>query len=374
MGPSKVLKYKYSQPNREPASKLEDKHKLERIQIELKDPVIFASGMDSTFLMVRLFNPNNEIITTIDPSELTLFSSEDMKAKPFVLKQGVYKAEILPKVKSKNIHLRVDWLERIFSDQVILKTTRSPMKQELAPLVHDFFQSKSIGEVNAIRGSLTPETGTDGFLFQNLGDNIIVKSEKFPHPMRSFTFNYPEQAGQNLMLEVDDFLNSNSQTKHSIFMFFPRKYIPIVEQLSGTLNVTLPNGEKMIFSKNSKEITDGVFLEGPVDTSSNLNAGHFPNLRYQGKGVILRANAIGHSPQLEEFEKDKIDLEFGLNGSADVLLINGLTGSRCRRPKSDFWDKIDVSPIVFKFSSDKKLDAYLKKHCGFGIPGILEKN
>src|SRR5690606_16217732 len=110
-------------------------------------------------------------------------------------------------------------------------------------------------EVTVQRGGGSPETATDGFSFENLGDNGIVDTQKHRDSSRSFNFDYLEQARQNLALQVDDSPNSTvSHTMHSIFMFFPRKQLPVVEQLEETLEVTLPNGEQMIFSKESKEI------------------------------------------------------------------------------------------------------------------------
>jgi hypothetical protein len=61
-------------------------------------------------------------------------------------------------------------------------------------------------------------------------------------------------------------------------------------------------------------------------------------------------------------------MDFGIKGSVGVLIINGTTGQRCFRPKTDFWDNIDVSPIEFKFPTDKEFDLYLKSKCGFSIP------
>jgi len=153
-------------------------------------------------------------------------------------------------------------------------------------------------------------------------------------------------------------------------MFFPRKNMPIFEELSGTINVTLPTGEKIIFQKESKEIVDGVFVEGPVDVSPDRFKRHYPDLKYTGKGVVLRANARGQSPQIGQYENTKIDMDYGMRGSFDVLIINGTTGQKCRRPKSDFWEPIDVNPIEFKFSTDEEFDQYLKKNCGFTLPKL----
>jgi hypothetical protein len=134
------------------------------------------------------------------------------------------------------------------------------------------------------------------------------------------------------------------------------------------MHVTLPNGEKMIFDKDSKEIIGGVFQEGAIDTTADRMKRQYSDLKYNGRGVVLRVNSRGQSPQLGEFEKEKIDMEFGNRGSAEVLITNGTTGQKCRRPKTDFWDAIDVAPIEFKFATDEEFEIYLQNKCGFGLP------
>lgn len=365
------LKYKYSSSKRYLASLTRDDVVVGKIEGELKNQTVFASGMDSTFLIVKLYDNEGNILTDVDPHDLTLSASEDVEAKPFVMKQGVYKAQILPRVKSKSVRMRVDWQEKVMSAEIVLKTSTAPLKNDLAPLNHEYFESKSVGEINVTRGSATPENQTDGFSFENLGDNKIVDTARNKNSQRNFSFEYLEQARQNLAMQVDDAPNGTvSHGMHSIFMFFPRKNMFLVEQLSGTIDVTLPNGEKMSFQKDSKEIVDGVFTEGPVDVSADRFKRQYADLKYQGKGVVLRVNARGQSPQLGQFENLKIDNEYGLKGSVDVLIMNGATGQKCRRPKADFWEPIDVMPIEFKFPSDEEFDLYLKKNCGFGLPKL----
>jgi hypothetical protein len=359
-GCSSQLKYKYSFTKRYLASLTDESVKVAKITVELKNPKIFASGMDSTHLIVRLFDEDGERIKDVDPADLTLASSEDIEAKPFTLKQGVYKAEILPRIESENIILQVDWQEKVSSPQIILETTTAPLKEQLKPLNHEYAESRYIGEINVSRGSAMPETSTEGFeLTQLQGDDVS----------RSFHFDYLEQARQNIFLQVDDAPNDTvSHTMHSHFVFFPRLNLPLVKQLTGTIEVTLPNSEKIIFQKESKKIVGGVFEESAVDTSPNRSKRHYANLRYRGKGVLLRANARGQSPQLGQHETEKIDDEFGVRGSVGVLIIHGPTGERCHRPKSDFWEPLDVSPIEFKFPTDEEFDQYLKSNCGFGLP------
>ena len=337
-----------------------------KIELSLKDSVIFASGMDSTFLMAKIFDSEGNLLTNIQPSELSLSSSLDIEAKPFAMKQGIYKAEILPHLRSPKIHFQVEWNEKIKSNIAILETTISPLKDGLIPLHHEFHETRMSGELNITRGSSTPETSTEEFSFVNIGENSIVTR---PESSRTFTFEYPEQASQNLAMMIDDSPNDTvSHTMHSVFMFFPRTQLPLVEELSGIIEVTLPTGEKIVFQKESKEIVTGVLEEGPVDISPDRFKRHYANLKYKGYGVVLRVNARGQSPQLGQFENLKIDMDHGIKGSADVLIINGSTGQRCRRPKSDFWEPLDVSPIEFKFPTDKEFDQYLKAKCKFSLP------
>lgn len=354
------LKFKYNSSKRYLASLTNEASVVSKIEVELKHPDVFASGIDSTFLFVKLLDNDGNLLTDVDPNDLTLSSNVDIEAKPFVYKQGVYRSQILPRIRSPKIILRVDWLEKVASPEIQLKTRMSPKKDALAPVQHDYWETKSDGEISFSRGSATPQEMSESFSFDNVGGNKIVKMNASKTAQRSFSFDYIEQARQNLSLMVDDISSTRvSQSMHSIFMFFPRKNLFLVEQLSGTVNVTIPTGEKVIFQRDSKEIVDGVLQEGPLGA-------HFPDLKYTGKGTILRANARGESPELGEGE-GKIDLEYGVKGSEDALIINGLTGQKCRRPKTDFWDAIDVTPIEFKFVTDEEFDKYLKENCGFGL-------
>lgn len=357
------LKYKYSSAKRYLASLTSEDTVVSRIEGELKHPVLFASGMDSTYLIVKLYDENGELLKDVDPSDLTLSAAEDINAKPFTNRQGIYKAEILPTLRSKDVLMRVDWKERTISRDIILRTTTKPLKDNLELLDRHLFQAPDLDDG---RGSNVP---TDGFSFENTGDNKIVNASKNPGTQRSFNFDYPEQARQNLSLEVWDAPSSaTSHTMHSIFWFFPRKQLFLVDQTENQIQVTLPTGEPLIFQKDSKEIIEGVIKEGALDANQDKQKRQYPDLRYQGRGVVLRVNSRGQSPQLGQFETNKIDSDYGVTGSVGVLIINGTTGEKCHRPKSDFWEPIDVSPIEFKFPTDEEFDLYLRNNCGFGLP------
>ncbi len=363
-----ILSDKYSSSKRDLAAVTDDPV-VARIEGVLRDPVILATGVDSTFLVVKLFDSGGALLTSVDPNDLTLLTSEDVEAKPFVLQQGIYKTELRPRVKGRSIRMRVDWKERLQGPEIVLETTTAPIKDPLEPLNHEYFQFRSVGEVSFGRGSSSPEHVTESFSFENLGDNRIVNAKINPGAQRFFSFDYLEQARQNLAMSVDDSPNGTvSHTMHSIFMFFPRLNVPLVEQLTGTIDVTLPTGEKFSLRKDSKEIVSGVLTEGPVDVSNDRFKRQYADIKYSGRGVVLRVNARGQPPQTGQFENLKIDQEHGLKGSVDVLIVNGTTGQRCRRPKRDFWEPLDVTPIEFKFPTDEEFELYLRRHCGFGLP------
>ena len=366
---SSKLRYHY-RFERLPASYMSEKS-VRKIEISLRDPVLFASGADSTFLLVKLFDEDGNPVTKILPHELMVAASEDIEVKPFSLKQGVYKAQIRPRVKSPRIQLQVDWLSRVTSPLVTLETTMSPLQDKLKPNTNQYVESNYVGELNYSRGDVVGEGLFEGFDFQNVGDNPIVNAKANPHSQRTFHFDYLEQARQNIQMTIDDAPNSTiSHTMHSIFMFFPRQNLPYAIFEDEGLVVNLPNTEKMIFNPDSKEIIGGVFEEGPVDISNDRTKRRYADLKYKGKGVVLRVNARGQSPELGQFETLKIDMNDGIVGSADVLIMNGSTGQKCRRPKKDFWEPIDVNPIQFKFPTDAEFEQYLLKNCGFGIPKL----
>jgi hypothetical protein len=350
---SQGLKYHYSTFKRDLASEDSLNNQVARIELSLRDERLFVSGMDSTFMVVRLFDKEGNRLTTVDPEALSLSTNEDIKAKPFTFKQGIYRAEILPKVKSGFIKMRVDWDGQVLSEEVELQTSLLPAKDNLIPLTHEYFESKGNGEVNIIRGSGTPENLTDGFTIDNVGHNRIVNTDKLENASRSFQFEYVEQARQNLQLIIEDASGSEEvEGRHTFFMFFPRKQLHTVEQLTGTLNVTLPTGEKVIFQRASKEIVEGVLNEAP------LAQGQVPDVKYRGQGLVLKALGPTLAPQLSQA------------GAEDVIIFNAATGQRCKRPKTDFWEQLDVTPIEFRFAKDDEFERYLKAKCGFGLPKL----
>jgi hypothetical protein len=325
-------------------------------ELKLSQEKIFANGVNWVYLTILPIGSNAE--------EIKIENDQEAMIGKLKMVDGSYQVKIKPKLKSPPIYISVTWKEGQ-SASVELWTTTSPIKEKLTPIKQGPSNSSYEGGLWYNRQDNFPEGQFESFTISNNGGNVITPT---PESQRSFEFSFEEHASQNISLMVNDSPNSTiSHTMHSHFMLFPRKYLPFAKVEQEETTVTLPTGEKMIFSKTG-EIIGGVFGEGPVDISADRFKRHFPNLKYQGKGVILRANARGQMPQQGQFESTKIDLEYGIKYSADVLIINGTTGQRCRRPKVDFWPAGDINPVPFKFPTDKEFDDYLKANCQFGLP------
>jgi hypothetical protein len=331
--------------------------------LKLSSEIVFANGVNSVVLKVQI---KDELV---NPADLKLISDISVGSSKFTSANGFYLVTITPKIKSPNIKLKVIWKDK--PSQVIeLRTTLAPLTDKMIPLKAAYNSATWLSGLYYRRQELLPEGQYEAFMLANRGKNVIVNAED---SSRDYEFEFDELARQNISMMISDSPNGTvSHTMHSHFMFFPRKYLPHAEVNKKEVTVTLPTGEHVVFAE-SGEIIDGVFEEGPVDIGPDRFKRTYADLKYQGKGILLRANARGQMPQQGQFESAKIDMEYGIKNSAEVLIINGTTGQRCRRPKIDFWLPDDVSPILFKFPTDAEFDVYLKANCHFGIPELENK-
>lgn len=344
---------------------------IAKIDVSFAHPKVFANGIDSTYIVVKLLDEEGELISSILPHELIIDVSEELEIKPLSLKQKIYKAEIKPRIKSPSIKMQVSWLGRLSSPIVTLETTMGPIKDEMEIKEEDVGNT-TIGDIEYDLG----EQKVFGFHFSNIGRNKIVDVPPNPDRRlqaeiyRHFITGYPDQARQNIDFIVRDHPNRfATETMESYFMFFPRTTLPhIIYNEEGTeFDMALATGEYVRFNSESNMIVGGVMEEGPLDRSGTRFTRHYADIKYKGSGVMIRVNARATSPQTGNMETTKIDMEYGITGSVEALVLDGKSGKRCRRPKSDFWEQKDVSPILFKFPSDEALDAHLKAKCGFGL-------
>lgn len=206
---------------------------------------------------------------------------------------------------------------------------------------------------------------------------------------RSYQIENTQQSSKLLYIDITDtpteFLSHNM---HSHIYLFPRKHLFQAKPEVDDIRITLPNDELFFLNKKLPSISGGVFQE-----CSSIHMGkditrhkrHWPQIKYSGKGLVIRVNARGQFPELSNWNKTKISnlsenspFEEGFDclgnighiGAEGVYIYNGTTEQHCIGKKSEFWSKTPEGGFIFKFDTDEKLDEYLKEKCGFGVPQI----
>jgi hypothetical protein len=332
---------------------------------ELAYPVIFANGADRQVIKVFIKDQQDQE-PLVKPQDLKVYTDVQIKDLKVLKDKNDLIITFRPLLKSPDFNLRVKWKEEL-GPPVLIKTTLLPLKDKLKPIKSNYSSGSHIENIDfTFKENFYPGL-FEGFEIYNNGKNRIVSKVD---SQRWYDFEYPEQGRQNISFLVNDAPNGTvSHTMHSHFMLFPRLILPLIEFKKDRYEVTLTTGEQVIFNQDG-EITEGVFTEGPVDIGPDRHTRKYADLKYQGQGIILRANARGLSPQQGQFENTPIDMDYGLKFSKDVLILNGKTGERCRRPKTDFWPQGDFNPIEFKFPTDEEFNRYLRENCKFEIPEL----
>lgn len=227
--------------------------------------------------------------------------------------------------------------------------------------------------------SANGETKTQGFQMSNTGPNDIVPSGW----ERQFEFEFPDQAKQLMKLQLSHWCRTDdckvsATNMNSSMYFFPRDELPRMEILDGSkVKVTLPTGEEVLFDKETKKIVGGVLEEGPVDAREDRFSRTFPDVRYKGKGYVLRVNGRGQQPESGNFNPSSISGEYGNKGGAGAMIYryNEAKGKteKCVVSKSKvFKKKYRGEPIkenevgaFFRFSTDKQFYDFVESNCQF---------
>lgn len=180
----------------------------------------------------------------------------------------------------------------------------------------------------------------------NTGPNRVVAG-KATDKRREWSFYSPNSATQDLGFYIEDYNGSNfSNSQRSYVMLFPRKSLSSVRVSGEEKIVTLPTGETVTFNQRTNEVIAGAFAETARLGSSNSA----PIVKYQGNGVMVRADAAGVNEPKQ--------------ARTATISKNGQT---CKVPSSELWKQGNNSELNFKFPSDSDFNKYLSSRCGFGI-------
>lgn len=211
-----------------------------------------------------------------------------------------------------------------------------------------------------------PGNKIEKFELTNYGPNNIVKSN-VPYINRQMTFEFEERASSEMKMLVADAVDDRTSTvTYSIMLFFPRSVLPAIKKIGEVFEVTLPNREIVRYNAKTNEVIGGVFTEGPIETNPANKKAMPANLKYTGAGVMIRADKSGDLPYGD------IELPNGNPApSTSTATISKKGFKDCRVPSKDIWytDYKRGSNVFIKpeFSSDKGLDEFVKKKCGFSL-------
>jgi hypothetical protein len=210
-----------------------------------------------------------------------------------------------------------------------------------------------------------------GFEFSNRGGNRILPEHhdigKNKHFTRDFQFRFDDRARQDIHFSVTDWVPSRdrqfrlSALMNSVFLFFPRIFVPAIAAVGANSVVILPTGEKVEFDAKTHEIVSGVFAEAPVA----LNGSRFPAVEYVGKGVTVRVNSRGNDPRIATIATIT-------TGSPAPDCIHGPHCNQCQVPAKELWEQ--KGAVRFRFSTDEEFDRYVHARCGFGLPAVDTKS
>jgi hypothetical protein len=349
--------------------------------------LVVANGFDPFEIELELKTSDQTPISTIDIKQIEIKSVHNnhniLRAKK--LDNGKYHFVLSlndhPETKSE---IQFYYLQQAISEKVEIQHNNAVTQEKVSM---DYYPEEMGYHNNFSINKYTFKSHFDadyelqklvGFSFTNNGVNRIVprggSADADPsskvQASREFQFNFREQARQNMALDVwEDTTGFTSRFMISHFVIAPRKVIPSIElNQQDEVEVTLTTGEKVLFDKESFEIVGGVMQEGTVDMGPSRHTRTFADLRYQGRGVVIRANARGGTPQLGQFSQKQIQGEYGNIGDMDVMVYyydqNLKTTKRCILKKKDFWPAKDQSPVPFNFVTDEELAKFLGDKCG----------
>lgn len=213
-----------------------------------------------------------------------------------------------------------------------------------------------------------------GFEFSNHGGNPILPphydGSKNLFYTRDFQFRYEGRARQDIHLIVSDWVPSYNQgfrlsgILNSIWLFFPRRFLPAIVQDGDRTILTLPTGEDVIFDSRSFEIIGGVLEESPVDLSHDRNKRQFPAIKYTGEGLWLRADSRGSDPRISTVALIGVGANHPSCRNGDCNI--------CKIPAQELWQQTGAAN--FKFATDHDWGRHLHQRCNLAIPDVTPRS
>lgn len=203
------------------------------------------------------------------------------------------------------------------------------------------------------------------FSLDNKGGNSIVAKNEY-YINRTFEFESNDLARSDMTLTIVDAPDEyTSHATYSVMVFLPRSVLPSVKKSGDELIVTLPTKEKVYFNSKTKEITGGVFTEGPMVQDERKKAKP-ANVKYRGKGVLIRADKSGDLPIGDTERSDGTRLP-----SSSTAVISKEGYPDCKIPAKEIWytdyNKKGNVFIKRELATDILMDQFLRKRCGFSI-------
>jgi hypothetical protein len=241
-----------------------------------------------------------------------------------------------------------------------------PSEAILQPPARDTILQKVPGSEIGIQSSIgqyglsVNETTREviGFDLINQGPNRIVprRGGIGSGPERDFRFSFQDRARQNIILMVTDVPTEYlSHMMESYFYFFPRRILPAIQwdesdPQGPRATVYLPTGESVHFDGRTKEILGGVLEEvSPIDLGPDRFKRKFAQIRYRGKGLMIRVDKRGGDPRL---------------GTVATLTLGGRT---CKMSSALLFNQGEHSQVEFLYPTDEEFNEVVNKHCGFGF-------
>ena len=214
------------------------------------------------------------------------------------------------------------------------------------------------------------ERSVVGFSFRNDGSpkiNPAGLKRKGAH--REYAFQFADRARENIHLAVYDDVKLSGRFSHDNMFrelhFFPRKQLPSikVDHGKGLLRVTLPTGEEALFDQDTMELVGGALMESPIDFNRSRHHRRNPQVRYQGKYLVITVAQRGEAPR-----RAKV---WGQTKFAEIHYPAKYSKS-CRISPKHFWDQRpkrgDTDPkLTMLHQSDNEVFAMVERHCGWNL-------